>query len=67
MASELSTSEKLLNDFFHTNYRIQVVGNIWLIAPQSKNFPTFIVLCHHLNIPYMLLLKTLLTFKADAH
>lgn len=53
MASELSTSEKLLNDFFHTNYNIQVVGNIWLISPQSKNFPTFIVLCHHLNIPYM--------------
>lgn len=45
----------------------QVGCNLWLISPPLETFLTFIVFCPHLNIPRMLLLKTLLTFKADAH
>lgn len=54
-------------DFLTISYHVQKVGDLRLISPQLKNFPTFIVFCCHLNILHMLLLKTLLTFKADTY
>lgn len=54
-------------DFPTINCHVQLVGDPRFISPQLKNFPTFIVFLHHLNIPHMLLLKTLLTFKADTY
>lgn len=66
MPLKLGTSETFKRLFKH---QLQLSGGRQPLTPvtPSEELPIFIVFCYHLPIPYMLFLKTLLTFEADAH